>query len=292
MKTNKVLFLAGILAVGLSASAQAGSHNGGSGSTAAPASGRGSSGSAARPGSAGFHYGGGPMMSSQRFSSFRGVTSGQRRFTPGAVTGSYNPARFANAHSRNLATARSNNHFNSNRNGNGRLVSGDANNHVFARRSANWHSDWNRHSDHWWNGHRCRFVNGSWFIFDFGFYPWDGYPYDYYASDYYPYPYGYGYGYGYGPGVYEGGANPNYEDQGVDQSSYYQNTDSTVAAIQERLARQGYYRGQIDGVLGPATHRALMSYQRRNGLRATGSLTGETLQSLNLRTVDNRGLRG
>jgi hypothetical protein len=145
---------------------------------------------------------------------------------------------------------------------------------------------WNRHSDHWWNGHRCQFVNGSWFIFDFGFYPWE-------LSllslrllrlDYYPYPYGYGYG----PGVYEGG----YEDQGVDQSSYYQNTDSTVAAIQERLARQGYYRGQIDGVLGPATHRALMSYQRRNGLRATGSLTGETLQSLNLRTVDNRGLRG
>lgn len=287
MKTNKVLFLAAVLTVGLSASVQAGGHHSDGGTMAAPVHG---SGSAARPGSPGFRYGGGPMMSSQRFSSFHGAMSGQRRFAPGAVTGSYNPAHFTNVHSRNLATTRSN-HFNSNGTGNRGLANGS--NHVFARRSASWHSDWNRHSDHWWNGHRCRFVNGSWFIFDTGFYPWDGYPYDYYASDYY-YPYGYGYGYGYpygygygyGPGAYQG-ANPYDENQGgVDQSyNQNQNMDSAVAATQEALARKGYYRGQIDGVFGPATHSALMSYQRRNGLRVTGSLTGETLQSLNLRTV-------
>src|SRR5205807_6608734 len=44
--------------------------------------------------------------------------------------------------------------------------------HVFARRAADWHRDWDRHSDHWWQGHRCRWVNNSWFIFDFGFVQW------------------------------------------------------------------------------------------------------------------------
>ncbi len=227
---------------------------------------------------------------SQRFSSLHGTTSGQRRLNPGAVTGSYNPARFANARSRNLSTTARSNHFNSNRNGNRGVANG--NNHLFGRRSANWHSDWDRHHDHWWNGHRCRFVNGSWFIFDLGFFPWYGYPYDYYAyNSYYPYPdsYGYGYGYGQNPGVYEN-ANTYDDNQGgggYDDSSN-QNTDNTVAAMQERLARQGYYRGQIDGAMGPATSRALLSYQRRNGLRATGSLTDETLQSLNLQGVARR----
>ena len=74
--------------------------------------------------------------------------------------------------------------------------------HVFARRSADWHRDWDRRSDHWWHGHRCHFVNGFWFIYDTGFYPYDywypyGYGYGYYGSAYYPYDYD--------PGVYEGG---------------------------------------------------------------------------------------
>ena len=45
--------------------------------------------------------------------------------------------------------------------------------HVFARRSADWHRDWDRRSDHWWHGHRCHFVNGFWFIYNTGFYPYD-----------------------------------------------------------------------------------------------------------------------
>src|SRR5438552_7814845 len=78
-------------------------------------------------------------------------------------------------------------------------------NHVVAQHSANWHGDWDRRRDHWWNGHRCHFFNGSWIIFDLGFYPeWPyGYPYDYYGYDYYSYPYGYAPG-SYGSDVYEG----------------------------------------------------------------------------------------
>ena len=49
--------------------------------------------------------------------------------------------------------------------------------HVFARRTATWHRDWDRHRDHFWNGHRCRFVNGEWFIYDTGFYPYDSHAY-------------------------------------------------------------------------------------------------------------------
>jgi murein L,D-transpeptidase YcbB/YkuD len=139
--------------------------------------------------------------------------------------------------------------------------------HLFARRSADWHRDWDRHHDHWWNGHRCHFVNGSWFIYDIGFYPYDyWYPYDYYAYDYYPYGYD---------------DNADYYGQGVYDSSE-QYADSTVAAAQEQLARQGYYRGQIDGAFGPETRRAIMRYQSDHGLRVTGTINTDTLRVLGL----------
>ncbi|MFN2541804.1 MAG: peptidoglycan-binding protein [Chthoniobacterales bacterium] len=157
-------------------------------------------------------------------------------------------------------------------------------NHVFATRSANWQPNWNRNRDHWWNGHRCRFVNNSWVIFDFGFYPWFGYPYAYgYGYDYYPYGYGYGYdpGYGYDDGGYYYGGDQGYGQDG--SGSYGQDGDSSVAAAQEQLARLGYYRGNIDGVFGPETQRALSGFQRDRGLDASGYLTLETRRALGLR---------
>src|SRR5438270_3575980 len=82
--------------------------------------------------------------------------------------------------------------------------------HVFARRSADWHRDWDRGRDHWWHGHRCHFVNGLWFIYDTGFYPYDYWsPYGY--GGYYASPY---YAYDYDPGAYEGSA-ADYYDQGA-----------------------------------------------------------------------------
>jgi len=152
-----------------------------------------------------------------------------------------------------------------------------ARDHVFARRTANWHRDWDRRHDHWWHGHRCRFVDGEWFIFDLGFYPWYpfGYPYDYYAYDYYPYQYD--------PGIYEGVDGDDYSQGTYDSSE--QDTDSIVAAAQGQLNRQGYYRGDIDGIFGAATRRAVMLYQSDHGLRVTGYLTTDTLQALGLRRV-------
>jgi Putative peptidoglycan binding domain len=160
--------------------------------------------------------------------------------------------------------------------------------HVFARRSAGWHPDWDRHSEHWWNGHCCRFINGSWFIFDLGFYPWwpygygypyyGYYPYNYYPSDYY-YPSG-DYSYGYGPGAYDNGGGGYYGSGTYDSSDQY--TDRTIADVQTQLAKEGYYRGEIDGVLGPETRRAIVSFQSDHGLRVTGNLTQETLSTLGL----------
>ncbi len=246
----------------------------------------------------------------RNISSRENASVGQRQFTPGTLSRGNRFARFENSRARDLGTIQGNrenrvgeiqnnrserlgqfenrrgdlgtarnnreNRVGSIRNGNRSLTGAGASNHVFARRDADWHRDWDRHSDHWWNGHCCRFVNGCWFIFDLGFFPWYGYPYDYYAYDYYD-----PYSYGYDPGVYEG---DNYYGQGT-YDSYDQNADATVAAAQERLARQGYYRGQIDGVFGPETRRAIMRYQSDHGLGVTGYLTMETRQSLGLRQV-------
>jgi Putative peptidoglycan binding domain len=89
------------------------------------------------------------------------------------------------------------------------------------------------------------------FIGNFGF-PWwwgwgwgpwwgwgSGYPYGYYG--------GYNYG-GYGPGY-----------------GYGDSSGSRVAELQSRLARAGYYHGAIDGIIGPATRRAIRAYERDHG---------------------------
>lgn len=152
---------------------------------------------------------------------------------------------------------------------NGAHGEGNGRDHVFERHSADWHRDWDHDRDHFWEGHRCRFVDGSWIIFDLGFVPWYGYSNEYYASNYYnPYSYDPNYSPYYSQGSYE---------------SIDQNTDSTVAAAQEELARQGYYRrAEVDGVMGPGTSRALARFQRDRGLRVTGYLTPATLRSLGL----------
>jgi len=151
-------------------------------------------------------------------------------------------------------------------------------NHVVAQHSANWQRNWNRSRDQVWHGHHCRFINGSWVIFDFGFDPWwpYWYPYDYYADDYYGYPYGYD------PGYYDSGAYQSEDYYG--QNGYGdESANSTVAAAQERLAREDFYHGQIDGIIGPETRRAVARYQSSHGLRVTGDLTTDTLQDLGLR---------
>jgi putative peptidoglycan binding protein len=103
--------------------------------------------------------------------------------------------------------------------------------------------------------HHFRHFRNRTFIFidTFGFpffypYPYYGYyPYDYYSYN----DYGYGYG-------------------------------NTVAEVQRRLARAGYYRGPIDGILGPRTQRAIRAYERDHNMPAYGVIDGRFSKTLGL----------
>ena len=154
----------------------------------------------------------------------------------------------------------------------------------------NWGGNWHHHH------HDHDDFNNFVFVGGFGF-PFFGYPYGY---GYYPYsygytPYGYGYGsgyYGYGNGYYGGGGYGNsyygggyygnssygnsYYGNGVYRSSYYQGyrsngSRSGVARLQRQLARAGYYRGPVDGIMGSRTHYALRAYQHDHGTRSLAS---------------------
>ncbi len=83
--------------------------------------------------------------------------------------------------------------------------------------------------------------------------------YGYGGYGYGDYGYGNGYGYGYSSGRQYGSG-----------SQYGSATRSRVAELQRRLARAGYYRGSIDGVLGPQTRRAIRAYEQEHGYADAG----------------------
>ena len=58
---------------------------------------------------------------------------------------------------------------------------------------------------------------------------------------------------------------------------------STTADVQMALARRGYYRGAIDGVIGPMSRNAILRFQDTNGLRATGAIDQSLLRALDVR---------
>jgi len=55
-----------------------------------------------------------------------------------------------------------------------------------------------------------------------------------------------------------------------------------VAALQRRLACEGYYEGPVDGVFSPAVTEAVRAYQRHHQLPATGLVKNMTVSSLNV----------
>jgi hypothetical protein len=58
--------------------------------------------------------------------------------------------------------------------------------------------------------------------------------------------------------------------------------DRVLATVQATLQEQGYYRGEVDGLMGPLTRDALAGYQRDHGLISTAALDQPTLASLGL----------
>jgi hypothetical protein len=53
-------------------------------------------------------------------------------------------------------------------------------------------------------------------------------------------------------------------------------------AVQQALARLGYYQGPIDGRIGPQTLRAIAQYQQDHGMSITNSIVPALLQALGL----------
>jgi len=129
------------------------------------------------------------------------------------------------------------------------------------------------------------FVGGRTYSYPYRSYSYGyGYPYYSYGSSFgfgYPYySYGYPYGYSYGSYPYD----YSYGYYSYDRSGYgaYAN-GSIVIQVQSRLARAGYYRGAIDGAMGPRTRYAIQAYERDHGLRVDGAISGSLLRNMGLR---------
>lgn len=66
---------------------------------------------------------------------------------------------------------------------------------------------------------------------------------------------------------------------------------AVVSQIQTKLKNWGYYDGDVDGIYGSATERAVRAFQRKNGLTADGKAGAQTLEALGL-PADSSGNSG
>ena len=148
------------------------------------------------------------------------------------------------------------------------------------------------------------YRNGARYYSDGGrYYSTGGYPYYYNGGPTiavgvggYGYPYNYGYGYGYpysyGYNSYPSGyyyadeypagyttTTTRYVTSGYGDLAY---DDNIVVAVQERLARAGYYVGAIDGVAGPETRSAVARWEGNHGMYADGRIDSRSLSSMGI----------
>ncbi|MES2571510.1 MAG: peptidoglycan-binding protein [Verrucomicrobiota bacterium] len=126
-------------------------------------------------------------------------------------------------------------------------------------RGTGWHG--NRLGDRDWHRHRysnrIAFFRGGYSPYSYGSYSrnWDyGYPYYQTAWDYSGYGGGYNSDYPY--------YNTTYSAPAYYGAPATTNRRARVTQIQRQLAAEGYYRGPIDGILGPMTRAALYAYQQ------------------------------
>ena len=118
-------------------------------------------------------------------------------------------------------------------------------------------------------------------------YRYGGYPSYGYGYGYPSYGYGYGYGYPYysRPSVsFVYSSTPRYytSSRYYSRPSYRSVADSLEVDVQRELKRRGYYRGPIDGDIGPGSRAAIRSYQAERGLAVTGRIDSSLLRSLGI----------
>jgi hypothetical protein len=102
---------------------------------------------------------------------------------------------------------------------------------------------------------------------------WDGwaYPYDY--CDY-GYPYGYDYSADYG--------DPPANDSQYGSKEYW---SDLAMSVQTKLTDDGYYHGQIDGVLGSGSLEAIRQFQSDHGLAVNGKIDPKLLDALGIQST-------
>jgi hypothetical protein len=120
----------------------------------------------------------------------------------------------------------------------------------------NYKSEW--HDQNWWHNH----YHGNNFVFVFGA------PYFWNAGYWFP-------AWGYNPNAYYAWDGPIYGHNRMPP-------DQVIANAQSALQQQGYYHGDVDGLIGPLTRGAIADYQRDHGLYVTSTIDQPTLQSLGM----------
>lgn len=115
-----------------------------------------------------------------------------------------------------------------------------------------------RHDRGWYTSHHSRveLIAGGYYYFDNGYwYPAWGYDpgHEYYAYD-----------------------APIYVGKRAEPP------DRVIADVQAALQEMGYYKGEVDGLIGPLTRDALTKYQTDNGMTVTAVIDEPTLDSLNM----------
>ena len=115
-----------------------------------------------------------------------------------------------------------------------------------------------RHDQGWYRSHynRVELVGGGYYYWNNGYwYPAWGYSP---AAEYYAY------------------------DAPIYVGHRAEPPDKVIADVQAVLQQMGYYKGEVDGLLGPLTREALTAYQADQGLVATAVIDEPTLDSLGM----------
>ena len=74
----------------------------------------------------------------------------------------------------------------------------------------------------------------------------------------------------------------NQENETIEVLSKYGSRGSEVTQIQTKLKRWGYYSGNIDGIYGTQTVKAVKYFKRKNGLTADGIAGPATLKAMGI----------
>ena len=119
-----------------------------------------------------------------------------------------------------------------------------------------YHPEW--HDQGWYHSHynRVELIGGGYYFFNNGYWfpAWGYSP----SAQYYAYD---------GP-IYVG--------------HHAEPPDKVIADVQGVLQEMGYYKGEVDGLLGPLTREALTAYQADQGLTQTAAIDEPTLDALGM----------